>query len=154
MRPSASASRPHTSPAAPVAPVVIDAIAPFDGAGLLRFLAARAVPGVEEVEWAGAAEVGTYRRSVAGGVIELRVLADGAELRVHGKVEAGETHARRLLDLDADPAAVADGLATDPLLRPLVDEAPGRRVPGATDGAEIAVRAVLGQQVSLPAART
>ena len=61
---------------------------------------------------------------------------------------------RRLLDLDADPVAVADVLGADPLLAPLVAAAPGRRVPGAVDGLELAVRAVLGQQVSVAGART
>ena len=61
---------------------------------------------------------------------------------------------RRLLDLDADPVAVDDQLAADPLLAPLVAAAPGRRVPRTVDGAEFAVRAVLGQQVSTAAART
>ncbi|OSC55444.1 DNA-3-methyladenine glycosylase, partial [Streptomyces sp. 4F] len=59
-----------------------------------------------------------------------------------------------LLDLDADPAAVDDQLRADPLLAPLVDKAPGRRVPRTVDEAEFAVRAVLGQQVSTAAART
>jgi len=61
---------------------------------------------------------------------------------------------RRLLDLDADPVAVAAALREDPLLGPLVARSPGRRVPGHVDGAELAVRAVLGQQVSVAAART
>ena len=61
---------------------------------------------------------------------------------------------RRLLDLDADPVAVDAALGADPLLAPLVRKAPGRRVPGAVDGAELAVRAVLGQQVSVAGART
>ena len=61
---------------------------------------------------------------------------------------------RRLLDLDADPVAVDDALAADPALAPLIRSAPGRRVPGAVDGAELAVRAVLGQQVSVAGART
>ena len=60
---------------------------------------------------------------------------------------------RRLLDLDADPVAVAV-LGADPLLAPLVRRAPGRRVPGSADGAELAVRAVLGQQISVAGART
>jgi AraC family transcriptional regulator, regulatory protein of adaptative response / DNA-3-methyladenine glycosylase II len=135
-------------------------IAPFDGAGLLRFFAARAVPGVEEVEWAAAVtggepvEGGTYRRSVPGGVLELRVLEDAAELRIHGDVIDAERHGRALLDLDIDPEAVRHTLGADALLRPLVEGAPGRRVPGVVDGGEIAIRAVLGQQVSVPAART
>src|SRR5207244_1498948 len=67
---------------------------------------------------------------------------------------AAVQRARRLLDLDADPQAVADALGADPLLGPLVAASPGRRVPGHMDGAELAVRAVLGQQVSVGAART
>jgi AraC family transcriptional regulator of adaptative response / DNA-3-methyladenine glycosylase II len=124
-------------------------IEPFDADGLLRFFAARAVPGVEEVE------DGTYRRSVGDGVIELRPTATSVELRVvAGEVEDAERHGRDLFDLDVDPEAVRYTLAPDALVGPLVERAPGRRVPGAVDGAEIAFRAVLGQQVSVPAART
>jgi AraC family transcriptional regulator of adaptative response / DNA-3-methyladenine glycosylase II len=61
---------------------------------------------------------------------------------------------RQLLDLDADPVAVLEALQPDPLIGPLVRAAPGRRVPGAVDGFELAVRAVIGQQVSVPGART
>lgn len=61
---------------------------------------------------------------------------------------------RRLLDLDAEPEPIDAVLSRDPVLAPLVDAAPGRRVPGAVDAAEMAVRAVLGQQVSTAAART
>jgi AraC family transcriptional regulator of adaptative response / DNA-3-methyladenine glycosylase II len=59
-----------------------------------------------------------------------------------------------LLDLDADPVTIADLLGADPVLGPLVRRAPGRRVPGTVDGDELAVRAVLGQQVSVAGART
>src|SRR5262249_42630861 len=59
-----------------------------------------------------------------------------------------------VLDLDADPLAIDEALGADPLLAPLVRAAPGRRVPGAVDGAELAVRAVLGQQISVAGART
>ncbi len=61
---------------------------------------------------------------------------------------------RRLLDLDADPVAVCDQLREDAVLAPLVDKAPGRRIPRTVDAAEFAIRAVLGQQVSTAAART
>jgi AraC family transcriptional regulator of adaptative response / DNA-3-methyladenine glycosylase II len=61
---------------------------------------------------------------------------------------------RQLLDLDADPVAIDRTLAADPLLSPLVEEYPGRRVPGAVDEFEIAVRAIIGQQVSVVGART
>ena len=61
---------------------------------------------------------------------------------------------RQLLDLDADPVAVWEALRGDEHLGPLVERDPGRRVPGAVDGFELAVRAVIGQQVSVPGART
>ena len=61
---------------------------------------------------------------------------------------------RQLLDLDADPVAIWEALRGDPLLGALVRRDPGRRVPGAADGFELAVRAVIGQQVSVPGART
>src|SRR5262249_14178884 len=60
---------------------------------------------------------------------------------------------RRLLDLDADPVAVDGGLTDDPTLAPLIIATPGRRVPRTVDGDELALRAVLGQQVSTGAAR-
>jgi len=74
-----------------------------------------------------------------------------AELRDLG---AAVTRCRRMLDLDADPAAVDDVLGADPALAPLVTSAPGRRVPSSPDAPELAVRAVLGQQVSVAGART
>ena len=129
---------------------------PFAGAALLRFLCARAVPGVESC--AG----GIYRRTLrmprGAGVVELAPV-DGhvrCTLRLDdaGDREAAIGRCRRLLDLDADPAAVDSALGADTLLGPLVWRDPGRRVPGAVDGHEIAVRALLGQQISVAAART
>ena len=105
----------------------------------------------------------TYRRSVplphGPGVVELDLAGKGrvrCELHHADERDAPVAYrlCRDLLDLDADPEVVRRALAGDPLLRPLLDAAPGRRVPGCVDGAEIAVRAVLGQQVSVPAART
>jgi AraC family transcriptional regulator, regulatory protein of adaptative response / DNA-3-methyladenine glycosylase II len=130
--------------------------APFDGEALLAWLAARAVPGVEEVD----GEV--YRRSLrlprGPGVVELAMEADGVGCRLwlenEGDAAPAEQRCRRLLDLDADPVAVAEHLGPDPLIGPLVRAAPGLRVPGSVDGAELAVRAILGQQISVPAART
>ena len=66
---------------------------------------------------------------------------------------AAVARCRRLFDLDADSVAVDEVLAADPALAPLVRAVPGIRVPGAVDGDELAVRAVLGQQVSVAAAR-
>lgn len=131
----------------------LDTRAPFDGAALVAHLGARAVPGIEAV-----AE-GRYRRSVRtpGGpaVLELAPAADHVRLTVWG-ADPGAVAAgcRALFDLDADPAAIAGALGRDSLIGPLVRAAPGRRVPGAVEGAELAVRAVLGQQVTLRAAAT
>ena len=146
---------------APVLTLRLRHRAPFDAAGLLAFLGARAVPGVEA--WDPAS--GVYRRVLAlphgPGVAALG--AGGAdsdhvrcELRLSDlrDLAAAVQRCRRLLDLDADPVAVDAALASDPLLAPLVRSMPGRRVPGAVDGAELAVRAVLGQQVSVAGART
>jgi AraC family transcriptional regulator of adaptative response / DNA-3-methyladenine glycosylase II len=129
---------------------------PFDAAALLDFLGARAVPGVEEA--AGGSFRRTLRLPRGAGVVALTP-GDGhvrCVLRLEDlrDVAAAVQRCRRLLDLDADPLAVDAHLATDPLLAPLVRGSPGRRVPGAVDGGELALRAVLGQQVSVPAART
>jgi AraC family transcriptional regulator of adaptative response / DNA-3-methyladenine glycosylase II len=132
--------------------------APLQARALLDWLAARTVPGVEEVDGA------TYRRSLrlpcGAGVVEVEL--SGAEDAVRCRfllddpldADAAVTRIRRLLDLDVDPAAVGPVLGRDRLLGPLVVAAPGLRVPGTVDGAELAVRAVLGQQVSVAAART
>jgi len=130
--------------------------APLDAHGLIAFLGLRAVAGVEQVH------DGAYRRSLrlphGTGVVELRP-ADGhvharfwlADLRDLG---AAMQRSRALLDLDSDPGSVADVLGAERLLGRLVRKAPGRRVPGAVDGHELAVRAVLGQQVSVRGAST
>ena len=132
----------------------LDATLPLHAGSLLGFLAARAVAGVEEVEGP------TYRRSLrlARGPAVIAVDVDELTWRLEAGDPRDEAEAARrcrdLLDLDADPGAVDGALAADPLLRELVEAAPGRRVPGAVDPAEIAFRAVLGQQVSVAAART
>ncbi len=123
---------------------------------LFGHLVATAVPGVEE--WRGGAYRRTARFAHGPGVIALRPGAEniGCELRLADSRDRAEAIAlgRFLLDLDADPVAVDDVLRLDPALRSLVEGAPGRRVPRAVDGAEMAIRAVLGQQVSTAAART
>lgn len=128
----------------------------FEPAELIRFLARRAVPGVEEVE------AGAYRRSIRVGglrhVIELRPARRRLEVRVHGRGAHDrsrvEASVRALFDLDADTEGVTGALGDDPLLGPLVRASPGRRVPGTVDPDELAIRAVIGQQVSLRAAAT
>jgi AraC family transcriptional regulator of adaptative response / DNA-3-methyladenine glycosylase II len=123
---------------------------------LFGHLAATAVPGVEE--WRDGAYRRTLRLAHGSGVVSLRP-ADGyvacrlqlADLR---DLTTAISRCRWLLDLDADPVAIADELGADPTLAPLVRAAAGRRVPRTVDPGELALRAVLGQQVSTSAART
>ncbi len=129
---------------------------PLHAHALLDFLAVRALPGVEEVR------DGTYRRGLrlphGPGQVALTP-ADGyvaAALRLTDLRDLAPAVARcrRLLDLDADPEAVDATLAADPALAPAVAAEPGIRVPRAVDGFEMAVRAIVGQQVSVRSART
>jgi AraC family transcriptional regulator of adaptative response / DNA-3-methyladenine glycosylase II len=137
---------------------------PFDAEGLLGFLGARVIDGVEQVVG------GTYRRTMrlprGPATVELALTGEGgrrprgahvvATLRLSDPRDLAPAVARlrRLLDLDADPAAVDAALAADPVLAPSVAAVPGVRLPGTVDPAETALRAVLGQQVSVAAART
>ncbi len=135
---------------------------PFAGRALLGFFALRAVPGVETADATSYSR--TLRLPHGSGSVRLDLddlTGEGTafvpatftleDLRDTG---AAVERVRRLLDADCDPVAVADTFAGDPLLGPLVRAVPGLRVPGHVDGHEIAVRAVLGQQVSVAAART
>lgn len=136
---------------------------PFAGAALRDYLALRAVPGVERVEGEH------YRRTLSlphgSGSVSLRLVdhpAPGETAFVPARfrltdlrdTSAALERVRRLLDADCDPIAVDDALAEDPDLGPRVRRTPGLRVPGHVDGHELAVRAVLGQQVSVAGART
>ncbi len=132
---------------------------PFASGPLLSFLAERAIPGVEVMDGS------TFRRSVrieGGRATVIGLTPHPTEhhvtLEVAGVVvpELGGVvqAARRLLDLDAVPSAIDEVLAADPALRPFIQRTPGIRRPGAVDGFELAVRAVLGQQVSVKSART
>jgi AraC family transcriptional regulator of adaptative response / DNA-3-methyladenine glycosylase II len=129
---------------------------PFAGAELLAFLGARAVPGVET--WDGS----TYRRTLdlpAGhGIATVRAASDRVDVTLRltdwSDLAAAVQRLRRLLDLDADPVAVDAALGAGRSLGPAVAAVPGRRAAGAVDGFEAAVRAVVGQQVSIAAART
>lgn len=132
--------------------------APFDGAGVLRYLADHAVPGVERVtddgveRWlrlpGGLAHVHVRLDTERAGV---RCTATLATLRDVGPLTA---RVRRWFDLDADAAAIDESLARDALLAPLVDAVPGIRLPGGLDPAETLLRTMVGQQISLAAART
>ncbi|GAA3293300.1 AlkA N-terminal domain-containing protein [Streptomyces cinereospinus] len=130
--------------------------APLNPDNLFGHLAATAVPGVEE--WRDGAYRRTLRLPYGHGIAALAPRPDHIACRLTlsdlRDLPVAISRCRRMLDLDADPVAVDDQLRTDPVLAPLVDKAPGRRVPRTVDEAEFAVRAVLGQQVSTAAART
>jgi AraC family transcriptional regulator, regulatory protein of adaptative response / DNA-3-methyladenine glycosylase II len=135
--------------------IVLPARPPFDWASIAAFLSARAIPGVELVEG------DRYRRSVfvdgAVGTIDVSPAADaGIAVHIDGVAATPtvEARLRRWFDLEADVAAIDAGLARDPLLAPLVAARPGLRVPGAWDPFELAIRAIIGQQVSVAGART
>jgi AraC family transcriptional regulator of adaptative response / DNA-3-methyladenine glycosylase II len=129
---------------------------PLHAGAALGFLAQRAVAGVESCDGAG------YERSLAlphgHAVVRLAPTGDHvtATLRLDDVRDlATAVHrARRLLDLDADPVAIDEQLGADPTLSRLVADSPGLRVPGYADPAESAIRAVIGQQVSVAGART
>ncbi|AXL91931.1 DNA-3-methyladenine glycosylase [Streptomyces sp. CB09001] len=145
---------------APTAPGALSLRLPFrtplNPDNLFGHLAATAVPGVEE--WRDGAYRRTLRLPYGHGIVALTPNPDHIACRLTlsdpRDLTVAISRCRRLLDLDADPTAIDDQLRTDPLLAPLVDKAPGRRVPRTVDEAEFAVRAVLGQQVSTAAART
>ncbi|MFC5491030.1 AlkA N-terminal domain-containing protein [Dokdonella soli] len=132
--------------------------APYDFVHLLEFYARRTIPGVEVVDADG------YRRSVVidgvpGWFAVAPLAGDSAlALRVHHPKSSvlGTIAARvkRMFDVDADPRALTAAFQRSALMKPLIRRWPGQRLPGAWDGFELAVRAVLGQQVSVAAART
>jgi AraC family transcriptional regulator of adaptative response / DNA-3-methyladenine glycosylase II len=129
---------------------------PYDWDALIGFLATRAIPGVETVEGDRYARaialegaLGTLAVRPAGGhrlAVEVRFPKMSALPRILARV-------RRVFDLGADPTLIAEHLALDPELAPMVAARPGLRVPGAWDGFELAVRAILGQQITVVAAR-
>jgi len=131
---------------------------PYHWPALARYLALRAIPGVERVGDDG------YRRTISvDGTTGVVAVAHAAEensltvrLRLSGPVELIRVVERlhRQFDLGADPEVIADHLGSDPKLPPAVAGLPGLRVAGAWDGFELAVRAILGQQVSVKGATT
>jgi AraC family transcriptional regulator, regulatory protein of adaptative response / DNA-3-methyladenine glycosylase II len=125
---------------------------PYDWGELLRFLKQRATPGVEVID------DGCYRRTIEvddePGEIEVRPDHDEPRLQVRIKLSSYERlmqvieRVRRIFDLGADPLQIASHLSRDPRLKALLDALPGLRVPGVWDGFELAVRTVLGQQLT------
>ncbi len=130
--------------------------APFAFAGVFGHLAASVVPGCEEVR------DGAYRRTLrlpfGNGIASLTPSPDHVRCTLVlddvRDLTSAVSRCRRLLDLDADPDAVINALSSDAALAPVIAEAPGQRIPRTVDEAELAVRTVLGQQVSIKAART
>jgi AraC family transcriptional regulator of adaptative response / DNA-3-methyladenine glycosylase II len=124
---------------------------------MLDFLRSRTVPGVEFVD--GDRYLRTVEIDGAMGSIEVTDLPDRQSLSVSIRfpdvrlLPAIVARVRRLFDLGADSGTIGDHLSGDPALAPLVAQRPGLRAPGGWDGFEIAVRAVLGQQISVAAAR-
>ena len=128
---------------------------PYDWPAMLGFLSARAVAGMETVV------DGVYSRSIgldgAHGTFSIRPVAgDALEVTLDfpdpAAVPEIVARLRRMFDLDADLAAIHRSLKADPLMARLIAERPGLRVPGTWDGLELAIRAVLGQQISVVAA--
>lgn len=134
---------------------------PLAGRSLVQWLAARALGGVEVVANGrycrtlrlphGPGYVAAEFDSAHDGQAALTVRLALADLR---DVAAAVARCREIFDLDADPVTIGDDFESDAVVGPLVRARPGLRVPGCADGFELAVRAVLGQQVSLAAART
>jgi AraC family transcriptional regulator of adaptative response / DNA-3-methyladenine glycosylase II len=128
---------------------------PYDWPGMLEFLRLRAIPGIERV--AGSCYSRTIQLDGRQGIVSVRPGADSA-LRAtirFPKLSALPgiiARLRRVFDLVADPLPISAHLAKDPALARLVAARPGLRVPGAWDGFELAIRAVLGQQISVAAA--
>ena len=132
---------------------------PYDFAAMLDFLRGRALPGVELVDEQSYARVvgpalspgwlrvGAWPDGEHALKLELRNVASTQLLQIVNRL-------RRMFDLDADPHAIASALSVDARLRPLVKQRPGLRLPSGWDGFEIAMRAIIGQQVSVAAART
>ena len=132
---------------------------PFDFASLLDFLRGRALPGIEQVDERSYARV--FGPADAPGWLRVSAWPGGEhalKLELHCpqpvRMQGVVSRVRRLFDLDADPRAIADALRGEATLRPLLRKRPGLRLPGSWDGFEVAVRAILGQQVSVAAART
>ncbi len=129
---------------------------PFDATSILAFLGVRAIPGVES--WDGTTYARVLRLPHGLGTVALSPVdhAIRCELRLDDwrDLQAAVQRCRRMLDLDADPVAVDSLLGADPVLADLVAARPGMRSPAHVDGNELAVRAVLGQQVTVVGART
>jgi AraC family transcriptional regulator of adaptative response / DNA-3-methyladenine glycosylase II len=153
---SRAAGRADRTGGAGTLPLRLPVRAPFAYEGVFGHLAAGAVPGIEEVR------DGAYRRTMrlpwGNAVVSLTPAPDHVRclltLDDFRDLSTAIARCRRLLDLDADPEAVVDALGSDATLGVLIAKAPGQRIPRTVDESELAVRVVIGQQVSMKAART
>ncbi|KQV76117.1 AraC family transcriptional regulator [Aeromicrobium sp. Root344] len=129
---------------------------PFHVDGLLDFLGGRLIAGVERIDGRTYARVMRLPHGLGAVQLTLHDAHVDCELELADLRDTAVAvqRCRRLLDLDADPLAIDEVLAADPLLAPLVAAAPGLRLPSQVDGFEVAVRAIVGQQVSVAGART
>jgi len=128
---------------------------PYDWPAMLEFLRQRAIPGLESVAdgcYFRALSLDGVHGSISIQLGEKNALRAGIRVPKLSIVPSIIARLRRVFDLAADPLAIAAHLTKDPLLAPLVAKRPGLRVPGAWDGFELAIRAVLGQQISVTAA--
>ncbi|MBT2485130.1 MULTISPECIES: DNA-3-methyladenine glycosylase 2 family protein [unclassified Microbacterium] len=144
-----------------VAPGAIDLVLPYrgplDASGIFAWMSARALPGVEV---ATSSSFSRYLR-MAGGPAWFQV-SEHADGRLHLRTRVAQlgdlaplvSTVRRIFDLDADPRAIDDALSAHPELVPLVARTPGIRVPGTADPHEMLIRAMVGQQITVVAART
>jgi len=148
----------HPSDGAASISLRLPARAPFDAMGLMRFFADHAIPGLEEAD-----EMFVARTlALPHGHAAVRIGIDPAQTGVTvdarladlADVPALSARVRRMFDLDADSVAIDGALGADPVLRPLVAAAPGIRIPGVADGEEALFRTLVGQQISVAAART
>lgn len=147
---------PNETPGTGTLSVRLPVRTPFAYEGVFGHLAAGAVPGVEEVR------DGAFRRTLrlpnGTGIVSLSPRVDHVECTLilddFRDLATAIARCRRLLDLDADPEAVIDVLNTDRHLAPIVAKAPGQRIPRTVDENELALRVVIGQQVSMKAAAT
>jgi AraC family transcriptional regulator of adaptative response / DNA-3-methyladenine glycosylase II len=132
---------------------------PYDFASLLAFFKGRALPGIEVVDDESYSRV--FGPAQTPGWLRLSAWPgkeNALRLQLHcpqpAQMLSVVTRIRRMFDLDAEPQAIAAALQSTPHLRPLLRKRPGLRLPGSWDGFEVAVRAILGQQVTVAAART
>jgi AraC family transcriptional regulator of adaptative response / DNA-3-methyladenine glycosylase II len=154
--PSELRRRSTVAPPGPEISILLPYRPPFDWSAMMDFLAARAITGLEVVtkdSYSRVVELGDVVGSIhVTHALEHSSLQVTVRLPRFNVLPTIVARVRRQFDLGAEPLAIAAALSCDPMLAPLVSARPGIRVPGAWDGFEIAVRAVLGQQITLKAA--